>query len=119
MAAMPTYFTEVAPPHSRGLITGAHGLFINIGYCTAGWIGYVCGHLVTCSLLNVVDSDSDATLLLVPSLRGVFPLQWSSSGVLAFLQDHSTVRHLFCMRKLGKKLLTARSAGKPKILGSA
>lgn len=42
MAAMPTYFTEVSPPHSRGLITGAHGLFINFGYCLAGWVGYVC-----------------------------------------------------------------------------
>ncbi|KAH6871232.1 major facilitator superfamily transporter sugar, partial [Thelonectria olida] len=43
MAAMPTYFTEVAPPRSRGLITGAHGIFINVGYCTAGWIGLVFG----------------------------------------------------------------------------
>ncbi|KAH8887958.1 general substrate transporter [Thozetella sp. PMI_491] len=42
MAAMPTYFTEVAPPHSRGLITGAHAIFINIGYCIAGWIGFGC-----------------------------------------------------------------------------
>ncbi|KAH8686244.1 general substrate transporter [Ilyonectria robusta] len=42
MAAMPTYFTEVAPPHSRGLITGAHGIFINVGYCIAGWIGFGC-----------------------------------------------------------------------------
>lgn len=41
MAAMPTYFAEVAPPRSRGLITGAHAIFINIGYCTAGWVGYV------------------------------------------------------------------------------
>ncbi|TVY36539.1 High-affinity glucose transporter [Lachnellula subtilissima] len=42
MAAMPTYFTEVAPPHSRGLITGAHAMFINVGYCLAGWIGFGC-----------------------------------------------------------------------------
>ena len=41
MAAMPTYFTEVAPPKSRGLITGAHAIFINLGFCIAGWIGYV------------------------------------------------------------------------------
>ncbi|EXJ84877.1 hypothetical protein A1O3_05552 [Capronia epimyces CBS 606.96] len=42
MAAMPTYFAEVSPPHSRGLITGAHAIFINLGYCTAGWIGFGC-----------------------------------------------------------------------------
>ncbi|KAL4808367.1 general substrate transporter [Aspergillus unguis] len=42
MGAMPTYFTEVAPPHSRGLITGAHGVFINLGYCIAGWVGFGC-----------------------------------------------------------------------------
>ncbi|GAB7352394.1 hypothetical protein MBLNU459_g2825t2 [Dothideomycetes sp. NU459] len=42
MAAMPTYFAEVAPPRSRGLITGAHAIFINIGYCTGGWIGFAC-----------------------------------------------------------------------------
>ncbi|CAK7234719.1 hypothetical protein SBRCBS47491_009044 [Sporothrix bragantina] len=44
MAAMPVYFTEVSPPHSRGLITGAHAIFINLGYCTAGWIGFACYH---------------------------------------------------------------------------
>ncbi|TVY89023.1 High-affinity glucose transporter [Lachnellula willkommii] len=42
MAAMPTYFTEVSPPHSRGLIAGAHGMFINVGYCLAGWVGFGC-----------------------------------------------------------------------------
>ncbi|KAJ4244004.1 hypothetical protein NW762_014617 [Fusarium torreyae] len=42
MAALPIYFTEVAPPSSRGLITGAHGIFINLGYCIAGWIGFGC-----------------------------------------------------------------------------
>ncbi|CAK7205379.1 hypothetical protein SEUCBS139899_008149 [Sporothrix eucalyptigena] len=42
MAALPVYFTEVSPPHSRGLITGAHAIFINIGYCLAGWIGFAC-----------------------------------------------------------------------------
>lgn len=39
MAAMPTYFSEVSPPHSRGLMSGAHGSFINIGFALAGWIG--------------------------------------------------------------------------------
>ncbi|TVY84029.1 Sugar transporter STL1 [Lachnellula suecica] len=42
MVAMPTYFSEVAPPHSRGLMTGAHGSGINIGYAVAGWIGFGC-----------------------------------------------------------------------------
>lgn len=38
---MPTYFAEVAPPHARGLMTGAHGSFINLGYTIAGWVGWV------------------------------------------------------------------------------
>ncbi|PMD29230.1 general substrate transporter [Hyaloscypha variabilis F] len=42
MAAMPTYFSEVSPPHSRGLMAGAHGSFINIGFALAGWIGFGC-----------------------------------------------------------------------------
>ncbi|TAQ87226.1 hypothetical protein B7494_g4450 [Chlorociboria aeruginascens] len=43
-AAMPTYYSEVAPPHSRGLMTGAHGSFINMGYAVAGWVGFGCYH---------------------------------------------------------------------------
>lgn len=39
VAAMPTYFSEVAPPHSRGLMAGAHGTFINVGYAVAAWVG--------------------------------------------------------------------------------
>jgi MFS family permease len=39
MVAMPTYFSEVSPPHSRGLMAGAHGSGINIGYAVAGWVG--------------------------------------------------------------------------------
>ena len=42
MAALPTYFSEVSPPHSRGLMAGAHGSFINIGFALAGWIGFGC-----------------------------------------------------------------------------
>lgn len=38
-SAMPVYFSEVSPPHFRGLMTGAHGCFINVGYATANWIG--------------------------------------------------------------------------------
>jgi hypothetical protein len=41
MAALPSYYSEVAPPHSRGLMAGAHGSFINMGYALAGWVGYV------------------------------------------------------------------------------
>ncbi|KEF53969.1 uncharacterized protein A1O9_09764 [Exophiala aquamarina CBS 119918] len=39
-AAMPVYFAEVAPPHSRGFMAGAHGCFINVGYASANWIGF-------------------------------------------------------------------------------
>jgi MFS family permease len=39
MVAMPTYFSEVSPPHSRGLMAGSHGSDINIGYAVAGWVG--------------------------------------------------------------------------------
>lgn len=39
MVAMPTYFSEVSPPHSRGLMAGAHGSGINTGYAVAGWVG--------------------------------------------------------------------------------
>ncbi|TVY40478.1 Sugar transporter [Lachnellula occidentalis] len=42
MVAMPTYFSEVSPPRSRGLMAGAHGSGINIGYALAGWVGYGC-----------------------------------------------------------------------------
>lgn len=39
-AAMPVYFAEVAPTHSRGLLAGAHGCFINVGYAASNWIGW-------------------------------------------------------------------------------
>jgi predicted MFS family arabinose efflux permease len=39
LAGMPIYYSEVAPPHSRGLMAGAHGTFINLGYALAAWIG--------------------------------------------------------------------------------
>ncbi|TVY85916.1 Sugar transporter [Lachnellula willkommii] len=42
MVAMPTYFSEVSPPRSRGLMAGAHGSGINVGYALAGWVGYGC-----------------------------------------------------------------------------
>ncbi|KIM97589.1 hypothetical protein OIDMADRAFT_44281 [Oidiodendron maius Zn] len=42
MVAMPTYFSEVSPPKSRGLMAGAHGSGINVGYAIAGWVGFGC-----------------------------------------------------------------------------
>ncbi|KAK4946199.1 hypothetical protein LTR10_014711 [Elasticomyces elasticus] len=42
--AMPTYFSEVSPPHSRGLMAGAHGSFVNAGYALAAWVGFACFH---------------------------------------------------------------------------
>lgn len=39
MVAMPNYFSEVSPPHARGLMAGAHGSGINLGYAVAGWVG--------------------------------------------------------------------------------
>lgn len=74
MAAMPTYFTEVAPPHSRGLITGAHGIFINLGYCLAGWIGYGIHFVAFLNIVllnNNIPLDLDAILPRSRSLRGV------------------------------------------------
>ncbi|KAK5311282.1 hypothetical protein LTR93_011775 [Exophiala xenobiotica] len=44
VAAMPIYYVEVAPPHSRGLMSGAHGVFINMGYAVATWLGFACFH---------------------------------------------------------------------------
>ncbi|KAK5459528.1 hypothetical protein LTS15_003656 [Exophiala xenobiotica] len=44
IVAMPTYYSEVAPPHSRGLMAGAHGSFINAGYASSAWIGFACFH---------------------------------------------------------------------------
>ncbi|KAI1624494.1 general substrate transporter [Exophiala viscosa] len=42
IVAMPIYYSEVAPPHSRGLMAGAHGCCINLGYFLAAWIGFAC-----------------------------------------------------------------------------
>jgi hypothetical protein len=39
VAAMPPYYAEIAPPHARGLMTGAHGSFLNLGYVLSAWIG--------------------------------------------------------------------------------
>jgi MFS family permease len=65
MVAMPTYFSEVSPPHSRSLMAGAHGSGINIGYAIAGWVGWV-----------PVDEfripDSDGTTQLIQSRFGCF-----------------------------------------------
>lgn len=37
---VPLWQSEVAPPHSRGLLVGLHGVSILIGYNLATWIGY-------------------------------------------------------------------------------
>lgn len=39
-SAMPIYYAEISPPNSRGMMTGAHGWLIALGYSLAGWIGY-------------------------------------------------------------------------------
>jgi len=72
MAAMPTYFSEVSPPHSRGLMAGAHGSFINIGFALAGWIGWA--H----SLVRALSYDG-RTLLTLSSF-GCFFEAHSSFG---------------------------------------
>lgn len=43
-ASMGPYFSEVAPPHSRGLMAGAHGSIINLGYALSAWVGFACFH---------------------------------------------------------------------------
>ncbi|KAK4962430.1 hypothetical protein LTR10_000056 [Elasticomyces elasticus] len=37
---VPLWQSEVAPPHSRGLLVGLHGVSILIGYNLSTWIGY-------------------------------------------------------------------------------
>ncbi|KAJ5832274.1 hypothetical protein N7474_000585 [Penicillium riverlandense] len=39
VVAMPIYFAEIASPNSRGLMAGAHGCFINVGYAVSNWVG--------------------------------------------------------------------------------
>ena len=34
----PIYFTEVAPPLSRGIMAGMHGGALNSGYMVAAWV---------------------------------------------------------------------------------
>ncbi|KIW85245.1 hypothetical protein Z517_00635 [Fonsecaea pedrosoi CBS 271.37] len=36
----PVYFSEVAPPSSRGSMAGMHGAGINTGYMLAAWVGF-------------------------------------------------------------------------------
>jgi MFS family permease len=74
MVAMPTYFSEVSPPNSRGLMAGAHGSGINIGYAIAGWVGWV-------SLDQFGNSDAGGRTMLIPSRFGCF-FESNSSFVL-------------------------------------
>lgn len=39
LAAVPLYSTEIVPPNARGMIVGAHGATLSIGYVLSGWIG--------------------------------------------------------------------------------
>lgn len=94
MAAMPTYFTEVAPPHSRGLITAAHAVFINIGYCISGWIGYhftfpTLHETLWFWLIEILDLV--AISHLSRNLLGVFHSPLSLYGVLASSEGHFMV----------------------------
>lgn len=42
LAAMPPYYSEVAPPTSRGLLTGMQGIMVNVGYVVVLFIGFGC-----------------------------------------------------------------------------
>ncbi|KAL4780340.1 major facilitator superfamily domain-containing protein [Aspergillus varians] len=37
---VPLWQSEVAPPHSRGLLVGLHGVSILFGYSLSSWVGY-------------------------------------------------------------------------------
>ncbi|KAL4800104.1 general substrate transporter [Aspergillus venezuelensis] len=37
---VPLWQSEVAPPHSRGLLVGLHGVSILFGYSLSAWVGY-------------------------------------------------------------------------------
>ncbi|TPX07835.1 uncharacterized protein E0L32_010522 [Thyridium curvatum] len=37
---VPLWQSEVAPPHSRGLLVGLHGVSILIGYASSAWVGF-------------------------------------------------------------------------------
>ncbi|CAL5871028.1 uncharacterized protein PFLUO_LOCUS5270 [Penicillium psychrofluorescens] len=54
VVAMPVYFAEIASPSSRGLMAGAHGSFINVGYAISNWVGYGCFLLGRFSFLRVL-----------------------------------------------------------------
>lgn len=40
LVLVPLYQSEVAPPHSRGLMVGIHGVCITVGYCSSSWVGF-------------------------------------------------------------------------------
>ncbi|KAF2092375.1 general substrate transporter [Rhizodiscina lignyota] len=47
LCSVPLYQSELAPPHSRGVLVGIHGVWICCGYSTAGWVGYGCFYYTT------------------------------------------------------------------------
>lgn len=40
VALVPLYQSEIAPPRTRGMLVGAHGVMICVGYSLASWTGY-------------------------------------------------------------------------------
>ncbi|KIW63046.1 hypothetical protein PV04_09924 [Phialophora macrospora] len=42
ISLIPTYLSEISPPHMRGRLVGLAGVGISLGYCNAGWAGYGC-----------------------------------------------------------------------------
>ena len=40
LVLIPLYQTEVAPPSSRGMMVGLHGVLITVGYCSSSWVGF-------------------------------------------------------------------------------
>jgi MFS family permease len=42
LAAMPPYYSEIADPKTRGLITGMQGVMLNVGYAVVAFVGFGC-----------------------------------------------------------------------------
>ena len=40
-STVPVWVGEIAPPHFRGVMAGMHGCFVNVGYFTSNWVGWV------------------------------------------------------------------------------
>ena len=64
LTTTPLYQSEVAPPQSRGLLVGSHGVFLAAGYNIAGWVG----------LGSYYASDSSFSWRFPLALQTLFPL---------------------------------------------